>query len=411
MSEQRTRSKGYVTYLVIFMGLVALVDQYLSLIETNAIPALIDWFGIADNYFFYWQGIFGAVAFLVFVISFFADAWGRKIGILILLILMGGAAVLIGAIGTLNFWLFMALYAIVILATNVNMWTIPIAEESPAHRRGRNGSLAFLIGLIPLYALLGPTIIEKLGWQWSFGLMGGFGLILILLWIPMKETKRWEDHREEYKHKIGGFWKSLATFKKKEWGFVVVTGIIYICWNVAFKMATGTVQIFYLNVLEMDPEKFDTIYTFAGLSTILGALTIGFVLDKIGRMASFLFSSVGAAISYILMAFYGMGFMIFVYYFMSCFLGFLLVYISEMFDTKIRATAVGFSLTLSRVGYVVGPLLTSIIIPATASAGALWSYRFNYLVAAAVALLPLIALLILKYEPKGKTLEEIQLEK
>ena len=187
---ERNRSKGYITYLVIFMGLIALVDQYLSLIETSAIPAIIAYFGIADNYFFYWQGIFGAVAFLVFVISYFADAWGRKIGILILLILMSGAAVLIGVVGTLNFWLFMALYAVLILGTNVNMWTIPVSEESPAHRRGRNGSLAFLIGLIPLYAIIGPMIIDDwgFGWQWSYGFMGIFGLLLIVMWIPMKET-------------------------------------------------------------------------------------------------------------------------------------------------------------------------------------------------------------------------------
>ncbi|MBN2157431.1 MAG: MFS transporter [Candidatus Lokiarchaeota archaeon] len=410
MSEERVRSRGYIFYLVVLMGLVALVDQYLSLIETNAIPEIIAHFGIADNYFFYLQGIFGAVAFLVFVISYFADAWGRKIGILILLILMGGAAVLIGLLGTLNLWLFMVLYAIVILATNVNMWTIPVAEESPAHRRGRNGSLAFLIGLIPLYALLGPKIIDSFGWQWSYGFMGIFGLVLILLWIPMKETHRWRTHRDEYKRSIGDFWRSLTTFKAKEWGYVLVTGLIYICWNVAFKMATGTVQIFYLQVLEFDPEKFDTIYTFAGLSTILGALTVGFVLDKIGRIGSFLFSSAGAAISYVFMAVFGLGFLVFVYFFMSMFLGFLLVYISEMFETKIRATAVGFSLTLSRVGYVVGPILTALIVPAAATPEALSAYRLNYLIAAAIALLPLIALLILKYEPKGKTLEEIQLE-
>ena len=306
------------TYIVIFCGLVVLVDQYLSLIETSAIPEIISFFGLGVDEFFKWQGIFGAVAFLVFVISYFADAWGRKIGILILLALMGGAAVLIGVIGTLNFWLFMALYAVVILATNVNMWTIPVSEESPAKRRGRNGSLAFLIGLLPLYAILGPMIIEDWGWgwQWTYGVFGIFGLILILLWIPMKETKRWQEHKKEYKHSVGDFWKSLKTFKLKEWGYVIVTGLIYVCWNVAFKMATGTVQIFYIQVMEMPAENFDTIYLIAGLSTILGALTIGFVLDKIGRLAGFLFASVGAAISYILMAFFGLGFIIFVYYFM-----------------------------------------------------------------------------------------------
>ena len=86
MVESRPRSKKYMYYLVSFMGLIALADNYLSLIEITAIPKIVDQFDFLDlDGFLFWQGIFGLVAFLVFVIGWLADLWGRKIGILILL--------------------------------------------------------------------------------------------------------------------------------------------------------------------------------------------------------------------------------------------------------------------------------------------------------------------------------------
>ncbi len=109
------------------------------------------------------------------------------------------------------------------------------------------------------------------------------------------------------------------------------------------------------------------------------------------------------------MAFLGLGiFMIFSYFFMACFLGFLLVYITEMFPTKIRGTAFGLTLSLSRLGYVIGPLISAAILPAEATPAGLSAYRTLYVIGAIIALLPLLSLLVNKYEPKGKSLEQIE---
>ena len=94
---------------------------------------------------------------------------------------------------------------------------------------------------------------------------------------------------------------------------------------------------------------------------------------------------------------------------MASFLGFLLVYITEMFDTKIRATALGLSLTLSRIGYVVGPLLGFAILP-DSPIDALGTYQMYYVLAAVIILLPLLSLIWNKFETKSKTLEAIQEE-
>ena len=95
---------------------------------------------------------------------------------------------------------------------------------------------------------------------------------------------------------------------------------------------------------------------------------------------------------------------------MASFLGFLLVYITEMFATNIRATGLGLALTLSRIGYVVGPLLGTALLPDVASAATLGTYKMYYVVAAIIILLPLLSLIWNKYETKSKTLETIQEE-
>ncbi|MHA1611613.1 MAG: MFS transporter [Promethearchaeota archaeon] len=407
MAESRPRSKGYMTFLVIFMGLVALVDQYLSLIETTAIPKLIVHFGITADAFFLWQGIFGIMAFFVFLVSGLADLYGRKIGILILLLMMGGSATLIGLIGGSSFLVFMILYSILILGTNVNLWTIPISEESVPEKRAFNGSMAFLIGLIPLYALIGEDIAAAWGWPWMYGVFGIFGLVIIVFLLFMKETKRWDATRGEEKQIRKKYVENLKSMTKKDWFLVIIAGSIYICWNIAFKMATGTVGLYYQNIQGMTGDDFTSILTYAGLSTIVGALVIGIIMDKLGRIFAFMFSSIGAAIAYLGLAFIGSPvFMVFAYFFMASFLGFLLVYITEIFPTARRATAVGLTLTLSRVGYVVGPLVISVILFEETVA----TYRTLYLIGAIIALVPLLTLFLNKYESKGKSLEKIQEE-
>ncbi|MHA1473621.1 MAG: MFS transporter [Promethearchaeota archaeon] len=411
--ETRVRSKGYMTFLIIFMGLIALLDNYLSLIETDAIPYIIAEFEITLPVFLLWQGLFGIVAFFVFILSWFADIWGRKIGILILILVMSISALLIGLIGDTYLWVFFIFYAILILGTNVNLWTIPISEESPAKNRAINGSVAFLIGLIPLYAVIGNPIAKNLGWTWMYGLFGIFGLVILVLWFFMKETKRWEAHKGDRKISIGKYKESLKLLEKKDWLFVIISGSIYICWNTSFKMLTSTVATYYQGVIGLDLDTWTTFYTFAGLSTILGALTIGIIMEKLGRIFALIYCSIGAAISVIGIAFLAAVtpiFLILAYFFMASFLGFLLVYITEMFDTKIRATGLGLSLTLSRIGYVVGPLIGFAILPDSPT-GALGTYQMYYVLAAVIILLPLLSLIWNKYETKSKTLETIQDEK
>lgn len=61
------------------------------------------------------------------------------------------------------------------------MWEIPIMEEAPPEKRAIYGSIAFLIGLIPLYAIVGIMIAENFGWKWCYGVMFFFMIILVIM--------------------------------------------------------------------------------------------------------------------------------------------------------------------------------------------------------------------------------------
>jgi len=155
-------SKRYMIFLVAVMGLVSQMDSWLSLIETKAVPGILDefWPGIAEEIarseFALLQGIFGIIVFGVFFIAWFADAYGRRTGMYVLVLVMGVPAILIVFL-SINIYMFLLLYSIVIMATTSNLWEVPVSEEAPAKTRGLYGSAAFLIGVIPLYAILGTS--------------------------------------------------------------------------------------------------------------------------------------------------------------------------------------------------------------------------------------------------------------
>ena len=94
---------------------------------------------------------------------------------------------------------------------------------------------------------------------------------------------------------------------------------------------------------------------------------------------------------------------------MASVLGFLLVYNAELLRTTVRGVGVGLLSTLSRVGFVAGPLIVSFIVTDdTITAASADSFTTLYLAGAIIMALPFLTLLISRKETKGMTLEEIE---
>jgi len=68
------RSRGYLVYLIIFMGLVALMDQYLSTIKTTALPYILEEYNISPTQFSNLEGIFFILTFFIFLLKRFKNS-------------------------------------------------------------------------------------------------------------------------------------------------------------------------------------------------------------------------------------------------------------------------------------------------------------------------------------------------
>ena len=225
------RTRQYVIYLVIFMGMIAIMDQYLSFIETNAIPMLTNEFHVSAADYSWWKVVYFIPTFFIFLLNGLSDRIGRKYSLLILILLFGlpSAAMVFW---TPSFHLYMLFFAMITFATVSNMWTIPISEESPANKRAKYVSLVYFISLIPLTAII-PPILARLGlnWRWMYGVMFLFMIPVLVMWVFMKETKRYEVIKEEQKLGLRKkHFYGIGVITRCDLKYILFTSVIWMCW-------------------------------------------------------------------------------------------------------------------------------------------------------------------------------------
>ena len=407
MSEKvEQRSGKYVAYLVVFMGLVGLLDQYSSLAEGPLIPFIIADYGITAPEFAFWQGVYGIITFGVFFIGWFSDAYGRRKGILVLMLVLGIPSLLIVLTTEENFHWFMILYSIVILGTLSNLWEIPVAEEAPPERRGLYGNLAFLIGLIPIYAFLPGIIATSIGWRWAYGIMFFFMLGLCIMWYFMKEPQRWEIAHKERGGKVLKIKTAFKEMDRKDLGYVIMCTIVYSMWTISFILTRSWNAYYFMNVRGLSEPQTRTILTIAGLVLLVAALMSGFLMEKLGRNGTMIIGCTGSVIGFMGLGLTGsVIFFYCIYFFMAIIIAWIMVYFAEVFPTKIRSTAVGISSTAVRVNYVLGPLIAFVLLSTYPTMEGFWIWGGVFMI------VPLITLLMKPYETKGKVLEVVAKER
>jgi len=415
-TAQEGVSKRYLIFLVLVMGLVSQMDSWLSLIESKALPGIIDTFwnnpvgaarDAAQVQFGFLQGIFGIIVFGVFFIAWFADAYGRRKGMMALVLVMGIPAILI-VFMSINVYAFLILYSIVIMGTTSNLWEVPVSEEAPAKSRGLYGSAAFLIGVIPLYAILGTRIIDTLGWQWGYGIMFVLMILLMIMLFFMKEPQRWKDSVQARENARLGIMAAIRKIDKEDRKYLIIATIVYLAWTISFKMATTWGGEYFTNVLTgYTADDFNSILTIAGLLLPVSALISGVLLDKIGRNPVLIVGSLGSVVSLIALGLTGNPITYqAAYFFMAMVLAWIYVYLAEIFKTEVRSTSIGICVTGARFGYVVGPMLSALMI---SMFSATWDGFWIF--AGILMIIPLFTLVAKPLETKGKTLEEIEVER
>ncbi len=405
-----TDNNRYLIYLVILMGLVALMDQYLSLIKSTAIPYILDAYKIKASEFSWWEAVYLIPTFFIFLLNGLNDIIGRKLSILILVILMGFSSISIALFAS-SFHIFMIFYAVVMYTTVSNMWTIPIIEESPSEKRARFVSISYIIGLIPLQAILPPILINilKLDWKWIYGIMFIFMIPVVIIWFFMRETKRYEIIKEERKKGVRGHLFGLGDINRKDLKYIAISSTIWASW-----LITGFLYMmgghYFMDIYHYSLSEWSLILLATLLATMIGGFTGGWFMDRFGRGKTLSAGCIGIAISLSLLGFLPRELLPFeapiAGFFISFVYPWIIAYVPEIFPTDRRGSCMGWTTTAARVSYIIGPIITATLLQMFPKMDWYWVF------AGSVMLIPIFIVTIFKpYETMIKELEMIEKER
>jgi MFS family permease len=407
----QARSRGYLVYLMALMGLVAVMDQYLSTIKTTAIPYVIEEYGIAASRFSWLEAVYLVFTFFIFLLNGLNDLIGRKLSILILILLMGLSAIGV-VLWTPSLHLFMVFYTVAMFTTVSNMWTIPVSEESPADKRAKYVSIVYVIGLIPLQALLPPFLLNTLGlsWKWMYGVMSLFMIPVLILWLFMKETQRYATIQEQRragirkKHVMG-----LGVIDRHDLRYIAISASIWFCW-LTYSILYFWAGYYFMTIKGYSLAQWSLVLLATLVMAMVGGVAGGWLMDRIGRRLALIMGCVGLVLFVALLGFAGGVLLPIVAAITGFFTSFtytwVVVYVPEVFPTERRGACMGWTTTVARVSYVAGPALAAVLLEAFPTMDWFW------VVTGAIMTIPIGIVLLLKpYETRDKELEEIELRR
>ena len=406
----KPRSKQYIIYLVLFMGVVAIMDQYLSMVPITYMNSILDEYGISASQFEWWEALYLIPTFFIFALNGLVDIIGRKFSILLLILLMGFSSLAI-VLFTPTFHLFMIFYSIVTFTTVSNMWAIPISEESPAQKRAKLTSIVYVIGLFPLSAIIPLYVIPTLGWKWMYGIMFFFMIPVLVLWIFMKETGRYEEIKEERKSgKMKRHFFGLGSINRGDVRYIIFSAMIWMCWLINSLLIIRWMGYYFMEIHGYLRNEWLMVFLASGILMIVGGLVSGYVMDKIGRKKGFIIGAAGFALSLFLLGFGPVALLpvmgALVGFFIAFSYAWVIVYIPEIFPTERRGSCLGWTTTVARISYVVGPVIAALMLEADPTMEWFWVVGGLLMILAII-----IVLLFHPYETKIKELEEIEMNR
>jgi MFS family permease len=389
------------------MGLVAVMDQYISTIKTTAIPYIIEEYGVTASDFSWNEAVYLIATFFVFLLNGLNDIIGRRWAILVLTVLMGLACLAI-VLFTPTFQLFMIFYTVAMFTTVSNMWTIPISEESPAEKRAKYVSIVYVIGLIPLQALLPPLLLNvlNLNWKWMYGAMFILMLPALIMWQYMKETHRYEIIRHQRqagqrkRHLFG-----LGVIDRRDLRYIAIGAAVWFIWLV-YSVLYYWAGYYFMTVKGYSLGEWSVVLLITLVMAMSGGVAGGAIMDRIGRRPALIIGCVILSIFLVVMGFAN-GILLPIAAAVTGFLTsftytWIVVYIPEVFPTERRGACMGWTTTVARASYVAGPALAAVLLKVSPTMEWFW------VTAAAIVLIPIAIVLVIKpYETKTQELEEI----
>jgi putative MFS transporter len=312
-------------------------------------------------------------------------------------------------------------------------------EISTARFRGRIVTFlqsTFALGIV-LTSLVSIVIVPNLGWQAMFFIGALPALLAIWLRRLIPESPRWlasQGKLAEADETLKGIEAEISKngavplpplpaaippivreratiadlFKGGYLGRTLMAWSLMLCTSIVGYGLLTWMPTIYRTVLKLPLDQTLRYALVASVASFLGTLTGAFLVDLIGRRASFMLGFFGSAIALAtlsqvvlqlepieVVALASLGL-----YFISILLSGLYLYVPEIYPTRMRALGVGISSAWLRIGAIIGPSLVGWIL----GASNLGSVFLMFAIAAAVGGLSVLCFAI---ETRGRILEEV----
>lgn len=410
--SSKVRTRGYLTYLVVFLGSVALMDGYVSSIKSSAIPFLLKEYGLSAAAFSGMEAFVLIPTFFVVAFNSLADLLGRRIAIGLLILGMGLPCLAI-LLWTPTLPWFFVFYGAATFFTVSNLWTVPVNEEAPAPRRARLAAIVYAIGQLPLTAILPPLLVTHLGlgWRWMYGIQAVLMLPVLLLWLPMRETGRYRTvaaARRLDSSRRAGF-LGLGTIDRRDARYIALGAAIVTC-ILIFMVLYFWSGYFFMTLRGYTLGQWSRVLLAAMLMVLFGGLAGGWILDVAGRRRGLVLGCLGMALCVS-----GVGMvpepwpavlLVLAAFFIGITSAWTMVYIPEIFPTERRATCAGWVSSIGRIAYVAGPAIAALLLKAFPTMTGFW------VVAGLVMLIPVGVVWLADPAETGRCeLEDIQSSK
>ena len=198
----------------------------------------------------------------------------------------------------------------------------------------------------------------------------------------------------------------LGVIDKQDMRYIAFSAAIWLCWLI-YSFLYFWAGYYFMTVNGYTLGQWSMVLLATLLMAMIGGVTAGSIMDRIGRKPAFVVGCVGLSLILLVLGF-GQGWMlplaaIITGFFTSFTYTWIVVYVPEVFPTERRGACMGWTTTVARVSYVVGPALAAVLLKAFPTMEWFW------VVAAVVVLVPIaIVYAFNPYETKTKELEEIE---
>jgi MFS family permease len=243
-----------------------------------------------------------------------------------------------------------------------------------------------------------------------YGVMFLFMIPVLIMWVFMKETKRFDIVREERKLKQRkNHFYGFGVIDRRDLKYILFSATIWMC-GLIVSMLLVWAGHFFRDIHGFTLDQWSLVLLAGLLFMMLGAVIGGLAMDKIGRKKVLIISGISLGFFMSLIGIVPLMVSFIVMIVSAFFIGFsynwVIVYIPEIFPTERRGACMGWTTSLARVSYVVGPALAAILLTISPSMEWFW------VAAGIISVIPVVLVLFFHpYETKQKELETIESER